>query len=166
MKNNTPSDILQVYRRILTGQLIVVGRHSRKTADGPIVNTLRVVPHFYRTKKFSVLWILFPDHRTGYMVASTIPHWCPGDDARRLGLLYWLIVYTVRRSFCEHTSRGISNNERITKTHKIKIVSRKTVATVVRDEECAYILIFFYIIISIPTTTIVIGRTESEYVFT
>ncbi|KAL4131061.1 hypothetical protein QTP88_008412 [Uroleucon formosanum] len=60
MKNNTPSDILQVYRpRILTGQLIVVDRHSRKTADGPIVNTLRVVPHFYRTKKFSVLWIFF-----------------------------------------------------------------------------------------------------------
>jgi len=53
---------------------------------------IRVVSRFYRTNKFSVLWILFPDHRTGYMVAWTIPLWCPGDDARMLGLLYWLMV--------------------------------------------------------------------------
>jgi len=104
---------------------------------------IRVVPRFYRTNKFGVLWILFPDHRTGYMVAWTIPLWCPGDDARLLGLLYWLIVYTVRRSFCGHTNRGISNKERITKKHKIKIVSRKTVATVVRVH--ANTILYYYI---------------------
>lgn len=88
MKNNTPSGILQVYRpRILTDQCIDVGQHSRTMAQSLI--NIRVVPRFYRTNKFSVLWIHFSGSSNRvHGRLDYIPLWCPGDDAWMLGLLY------------------------------------------------------------------------------
>lgn len=99
MKNYTRSRILQVYRtRILTDQRVDVGQHSRTAADGPVVNKYSYSSgeeeHFYRTKKFSVLWILFSG--SSNRVHGRTDLFRPGHDAwRRLGLLYWLIVYTL-----------------------------------------------------------------------